>query len=181
MSELHNIIAEEYTSLSEETRRLVNEITRKYILRITCYVCRSGSDNSVYTCTNTFAFDTMNALECCVNEEIAGAKKIAEHYTSNSFSMKHEASIYASYRRVDCIITPPYDNDFLKKHCGFTCVAYKNKYLWYADEDFDDCSVVLDTPEREIHGIGGAMTDSGWRTQREQRRQAKNLDNGFEI
>ncbi|MBR3999496.1 MAG: hypothetical protein IKI93_14285 [Clostridia bacterium] len=181
MSELHNIITEEYTSLLEETRHLVNEITRKYILRITCYVCRPGSDNSVYTYAHTAAVDTKDALEQYVNKEVATAQKTAEYYTSNSASEKYEASVYASYRRVDCIITPNCNNDFLKKRCGFTYASYQNKFVWYADEDIDGCDVALDTPEREIHNIGGAMTDSGWRTQREQRRQAKNLDNGFEI
>lgn len=163
MSELHNIFTEEYNSLLEEAHGL--KITRKYILRITYYVCRPGSDNSVYTCAHTAAVDTKDALEQYVNEEVATAKKTAEHYTSNSYIGKYEASVYASYRHVDCIITPPYSNDFLKNRCGFTYAEYQNKYVWYADEDFDNCDVVLDTPEREIHGIGGAMTDSGWRSQ----------------
>jgi hypothetical protein len=117
----------------------------------------------------------MSAVEDFISRELEKLEQSIQFsaYYSNARACDYETSVYASCRHVDCIITPPQRIRFLTSHCAFTPAAWEGKYAWFADEDFDDSDVALDTPEREIFKLGETTTDTGWRTQREGRRKAR--------
>ena len=170
MSHLRDIINEERDNITDDIRDAVDNITPKYVLRITSHIDPSGS-----TFNKTVAFDTMSAVEEFISRELEKLEQSIQFsaYYSNARACDYEAIVYASCRRVDCIITPPQRIRFLSAFCTFVPAAWQGKYAWFADEDFDADDVALDTPEREIFKRGETTTDTGWHTQREDRRKAR--------
>ena len=175
MSHLRDIINEESDNITNDIRDAVDNITPKYVLRITSHINYPGTNETISTFNETAAFDTMSAVEEFISRELEKLEQSIQFsaYYSNARACDYETIVYASCRHVDCIITPPQKNSFLTSHCAFTPAAWQGKYAWFADEDFDDSDVALDTPERKIVKLGETTTDTGWRTQREKRRKAR--------
>jgi hypothetical protein len=175
MSHLRDIINEERDNITDDIRDAVDNITPKYVLRITSHINYPGTRETASIFDKTVAFDTMSAVEEFISRELEKLEQSIQFsaYYSNARACDYETSVYASCRHVDCIITPPQRIRFLTSHCAFTPAAWEGKYAWFADEDFDDSDVALDTPEREIFKLGETTTDTGWRTQREGRRKAR--------
>ncbi len=175
MSHLRDIINEERDNITDDIRDAVDNITPKYVLRITSHINYPGTNETISTFNETAAFDTMSAVEEFISRELEKLEQSIQFsaYYSNARACDYETIVYASCRHVDCIITPPQRIRFLTSHCAFTSAAWERKYAWFADEDFDDSDVALDTPERKIVKLGETTTDTGWRTQREERRKAR--------
>lgn len=175
MSHLRDIINEERDNITDDIRDAVDNITPKYVLRITSHINYPGTRETISTFNKTVAFDTMSAVEEFISRELEKLELSIQFnaYYSNARACDYEAIVYASCRRVDCIITPPQRIRFLSAFCTFVPAAWQGKYAWFADEDFDAEDVALDTPEREIFKRGETTTDTGWRTQREERRKAR--------
>lgn len=175
MSHLRDIIDEERDNITDDIRDAVDNITPKYVLRITSHINYPGTNETISTFNETAAFDTMSAVEEFISRELEKFEQSIQFsaYYSNAPACGYKTIVYASCRRVDCIITPPQRIRFLTSHCAFTSAAWEGKYAWFADEDFDDSDVALDTPERKIVKLGETTTDTGWRTQREERRKAR--------
>lgn len=168
MSNFRNIIIEE-SGRAGEKRSLIDEITRKYILRIG-YAASKEYHNSEavckYTRNYTVALDTMREIEDYLTQTFATAEKVAKAYDCES------VDLWIDCLCVDCVVTDTEDK-FLFHDCAFEYCEYNDKYVWYDDSEF--FVKALDMLRRDITKNSNGTTDSGWHTEREDRKKARIL------